>query len=319
MDKGELVVSEGGALKPAISSVTPEGLLTPGELALHHAINSGGSGRGMSFWSGAARCGRRAVLSERKYAGYREVQSTLPLLKNHFLVGSLYHAMQEGWRLEEPAYQFDPEVSYVNVNVQEAARLFRGYMGNWSRECWGTTLAVERQLPDAELIRADIHSTFGVEVTGKIDMVCDLGAAHIAEARQRIPDITPGRYIVDFKTAEQPSPGSPIAYTLGLQAMWYPLLWNWSHPESPVNGMIFDVVYKRSRRTPRPHTAEDFAAYYVPTLPGSANLTIAGLRGMIMQGKYAVDNFLPNRGECVSWRGEMCQFFKNVCTTEVRQ
>ena len=319
MDSGELIPDAEGKLRPAISSVTPEALLTPGELALHHAVNSGGSGRGMSFWSGAARCGRRAVLSERKYAGFRDVRSTLPILKNHFLVGSLFHAMQEGWRQEEPAYSYDSAVSYQNVNVIEAARLFTGYMANWSREMWGRTLAVECQLPNTADTASDIFTTFGVEVTGKVDMVCELGEEHLAQARRRLPDIKPGRYIVDFKTSEQPTPGSAIAYTLGLQAMWYPLLWNWAHPDRPVEGMIFDVIYKRSRRAPRPYTVDDFAAYFAPTLPGSTNLTVNALRGMIMQGKYAVDNFLPNRGECVSWRGETCQYFKNVCNTEMSQ
>lgn len=310
-----LVTNAEGAFRPAATMVTPEGLLSENELALHRCVNSGGSGRGMSFWSGASRCARKVLLAERKYKTYRDVESTLPMQKNHFLVGSLYHAMQEGWRKEDPPYCYSEDESYVNVNVQEAARLFRGYMANWPRELWGKCIGAEVQLPADERCKREIFNHFGCEVTGKVDMVTELQPKHLDAARQRLPEITPGRYIVDFKTADMP--GSGIAYQLGLQAMWYPLLWNLQHPETPVSGIIFDCIYKRSRRAPRPFTPDDFGAYFAPFYPDSNKLTVNGLRGMVEQGKRNVEGNTPNRGECVSWRGEICQFFKSSCTTEV--
>lgn len=311
IDPNELIPNEKGALKPAGSQVTPEPLLSLNELALHHAVNSGGSGQGMSYWANAAKCGRRALLSEQKYSGYRDVQSTLPILKNHFIVGSVYHAMQEGWRREFPDYGHSDMINYVNVNVQEAARLFKGYRQLWQRDLWGDALAIEQQLPATEEAKDTVKRLFGADVTAKVDMVVELKEKNLENARKRLPDLMPGRYIVDFKTAEQPSVGSELAYKMGLQALWYPLVWNLQNPHLTVSGTIFDVIYKRSRRAPRPFTSDDFAAYFAPL--HDAEKSTKDLRGMVAQGRFTTREFLGNRAECVSWRGEVCPFFAKEC------
>lgn len=304
-----------GALEPLTTS--PRGLLSDEEFEIHKGINSGGSGRGGSFWAGASRCGRRALLSERKYAHFRDIESTLPLLKNHFLVGSIYHLLHENWRMEFPklsAMDATPD-KYSNVNVQEGARLFQGYASNWSREMWGETLAVERQLPESADVASDIMCTFGAELTGKVDMVVELRHEHLDEARRRLPEIAPGFYIVDFKTAEMP--GNGLGYQMGLQSLVYPYLWNQQFPSRPVSGTIFDVIYKRSRRKPAPFTSGDFGAYFAPYKIENQAHVAASLKGMIQQGKYTTENFIPNRSECCSWRGEICQYFNKECDAEV--
>ena len=61
---------------------------------------------------------------------------------------------------------------------------------------------------------------------------------------------------------------------------------------------------KRSRRKDRGVHEDDFQAFYVPCGLES----IESLRGMILQGHRNVVEDIPNRSECVSWRGEVCTF-----------
>lgn len=305
-----LIPNEDGVLVPEDPQDTAP--LSEGEKALSLAVNSGGSGLGMSYYSQASRCGRRARLSQERYQSFRDSNSPLPATKNHFIVGSVYHKLHELARIRsvDPTVEtptLDANEAYSNPNVAEGMRLYRGWLRHWGLDYWGRCLGVEVHLEDDETFDYTVTDGVGyasstVTVTGALDMVVDMDEAACERAKKRGLELTPGRRIIDWKSADGPSDGSQ--YAGGMQALWYCHLWNKEHPDLPVDGIIFDVVMKRSRRKDRGVHEDDFQAFYVPCGLES----IETLRGMIMQGYRNVLEDIPNRSECVSWRGEVCTF-----------
>lgn len=276
--------------------------LSESEKALSLAVNSGGSGLGMSYYSQASRCGRRARLSQERYQSFRDKGAALPATKNHFIVGSVYHKLHELAR-SPGEVTLDANESYSNPNVAEGLRLYKGWLRQWGLDFWGTCLGVEVHLTDTETFAHETESTLEpITVTGALDMVVEMDEAACERAKKRGLELTPGRRIVDWKSADGPSDGSQ--YSGGMQALWYCYLYNKHHPDAPVDGIIFDVVMKRSRRKDRGVHVDDFQAFYVPYGLESVDT----LRGMVLQGHRNVAEDVPNRSECVSWRGEVCTF-----------
>lgn len=291
-DAGRYVPSDGsdtgnaGTAGNACTSAT--------EQTLSLAANGGGSGTGMSYYSVAARCGRRARLDTERRAMYTAGDAPLPVTKNHFVVGSVYHRLQELARKGNDMPLIDLNERWQNPNVAEGVRLFKGWLRTWGRDFWGKCLGVEVQLTDTE--------TFGVPVTAALDMVVEMDEEACVRARRRGLELQPGRYIVDWKSADGPSNGT--SYAEGLQALWYCGVYNKFHPDAPVQGIIFDVVMKRSRRKDRSVLIDDFQAFFVPC----GLEPIEALRGLVEQGHRNVLEDRPNRAECTSWQGDVCPY-----------
>lgn len=307
-DGQTLVPNEDGVLTP--QGAPDVGPVSDNERELSLAANSGGSGEGMSHYSQASRCGRRARLSAERYARFAAEGAALPASKNHFIIGSVYHKLQELARREDkPMLNYNEQ--FKNPNVAEGVRLYRGWLSTWGLGFWGDCLGVEVQLADDETFVAPIIRNVDeenggrVNVTGQLDMVVEMDEAACERASRRGVTLTPGRRIVDWKTADSPSDGT--SYRDGLQAIWYCHLWNKHHPDTPVDGIIFDVVCKRSRRKDRSVLLDDFQAFYVP----AGVETVDVLRGLVLQGHRNIIEDIPNRSECCSWRGEICPFRLN--------
>ena len=327
MNGNILLPNEDGVLVPVTAAEELDATLSETEKALSLAVNSGGSGLGMSYYSGAAKCGRRARLSQERYQSFRDSNAPLPPTKNHFIVGSVFHKLHELARINEvdpfaTPPTLDADEQYKNPNVAEGMRLYRGWLRTWGLGFWGKCIGVEVHLEDKSTFFAPpptalpplpdetledyerrCEETYGpIPVTGALDMVVEMDEAACERAKKRGLELTPGRRIVDWKTADGPSDGSQ--YAGGMQALWYCYLWNKHHPDAPVDGIIFDVTMKRSRRKDRSVLIDDFQAFYVPYGMESVDT----LRGMVTQGHRNVVEDIPNRAECVSWRGEVCPF-----------
>lgn len=308
-----LVPNEDGVLVP--SEAEAIGPISENERVLSLAANSGGSGEGMSHYSQASRCGRRARLSSARYASFAENKRSLPATKNHFIIGSVYHKLHELARNPSDVV-LDYNEQFKNPNVAEGVRLYKGWLRTWGLDFWGKCLGVEVNLADDTTFKSekDPNLPFGegmgapgesINVTGQLDMVVEMDEAACMRAKRRGLDLTPGRRIIDWKTSDSPSDGTN--YREGMQAIWYVHLWNLHNPERPVDGIIFDVVNKRSRRKDRSVLLDDFQAYYVPC--GLESVEV--LRGMILQGHRNVVEDIPNRSECITWMGDVCPFRLN--------
>lgn len=270
------------------------------------AANGGGSGKGGSYWTDAATCGMRAILGQEQSDLVKLGKLPPPDTKNHFVVGSVYHALHEFWRAN-PEILLDYTESFTNPNVAEGMRLFAGWREHWPMDFWGRTVAVEQVLPGPRS-EAAVRALFHGEVfNGKPDLVVEVTAADLPRIAERVQLPGPGYYILDWKTADTFSGGDQ--YRDGIQAVTYPHLWNMEHPEMPVRGIIFDIIEKHSRRkTKQAIVPSDFHAVYVP-IQGD----LSDVKGLVLMGTFAVENRLKNRAACSSYKDGLCRFFKKGC------
>lgn len=274
------------------------------------ACYTGGSGAGASFYAQAASCGRKARLSRARSLRAQAERWPLPPDPNPMAVGSIYHFLHEAWQKDDPRLE-GIYLHHQNVNVAEAVHLFKGYARLHPKNLWGRVLHVEYHLPKSEAAQAQVHALYGQQVTAALDMVVEISEAHLPKIFERRPELrhelVPGRYIIDHKTASQP--GSDRPFRDGNQALWYPTAYNIEHPDAPVHGIIFDVIYKHGRRKQRIVKPDDFGAI----LCFSAATRPETMAGMVKQGALNVLQDIPNRAHCVDWLGKACPFMGNGC------
>jgi hypothetical protein len=278
--------------------------------ACRAACYTGGSGLGVSHYAQASVCGRKARLSRERALRAQAEAWPLPQSVHPLSVGSIYHWLHQAWYTSDPRLEgmYQP---HDNPNVAEAVHLFLGYARFHPRDFWGRRLAVEYSLPNTDATRERVLDMFGHPVTAALDLVVEIDEAQLAEIYKRRPllrgQLVAGRYIIDHKTASQP--GSEVPYREGNQALWYPSVYNLEHPDAPVMGIIFDVMYKYGRRKARQVLPTDFHA----VLCYSSLARPETLCGMVKQGALNVLQDTPNRAHCHDFRGFACPFFGDGC------
>ncbi len=264
----------------------------------------GSSGRGVSYWSKASKCGRLAIL-DAQHAEERQATEDLDALS----VGVYYHALQEvGMRGQAAGEVWDQTDSQVeDKNWQEALRLYRAYQRDWGTPLgrWGASLiGTEVKIPATPRGEAEALRLFGDVTTGRCDaviLVNDVDAVY-AETGILLPG--PGTYILDHKTAKSRQQNHEWEYRFGLQSVLYLHLYNLENPHDPARGMIFDIIYKHADITkgPQLNKAGDVKR------DSSYNAIVASpdpdaekvIQAMVAAGKYNVDNNVAIPSHCFS-------------------
>jgi hypothetical protein len=254
---------------------------------LEHQIHSllqtgGGSGRGGSFWTMAATCGRRA----NNYLRNGNTMDTRP--PSWAVIGTAYHLLQEHIMKGVPM-NLDYVEAINDRDLQTAFLLHRAWREYYGIGYWGTTLSTEQVYPKTEEGTARVLEFFsGQTYQIKPDAVVDMTMEDVARVRDRVHLPGPGRYIIDFKTAADAN--DVAKYVTGLQTLAYPFIYNLDNPEAPVKGIIFDIVQKpvwnaKDKSRKRDH----FNCVYV-----DAELTfVEPLKGLVAQGAANLE-----RGMC---------------------
>ncbi len=265
---------------------------------LHESLTGGGSEAGMSYWSTAAACGKRALLDKRKALSGDRLK--------HYDVGSVYHKLHELWRLgDHVELEIDKlPAELTTPEMVEAIRLFNGWRVFWPKDYWGRTLAVEQEVAVTLL---------NEKVTARPDLVVDITEEDLPRIKSRVELPGPGRYIIDFKTAA--GENDPLVYSESLQAVWYCNAWKEATGEQ-CEGIIFDIIYKHPRRKDRSITEESFGAVFA----SAYGRHVADIQGLVEQGRDNVMRAkaynLGNRAECVRWspyKAITCPYFGGVC------
>lgn len=269
--------------------------------------HSGGSGLGMSMISLGAECGKRALIA------MEQAKSDQHDAPAYFGIGSMYHKMHELWA---EGYDLNLNGTSGNDKLAEAYRLFDGWRKHWPRDLYGKPLANELQIPGDDMTAAKIKAKLGAIVTARPDRVVYINESQVADLAHSRGLVLPcaGEYIIDFKTASQK--GEDLAYTEGLQALWYPLAYE-IQTMHKVEGVIFDIIYKFPRRSSREVTRENFHAVFAPH-PGLQGWD--ELQGLVQQ---CADNMaraqefnVGNRASCVKWgmyKPDVCPFRSGLC------
>lgn len=268
--------------------------------------NSGGSGRGMTFWHQAALCGRKAVLSDAYADDIAAGRVQEPTTPKHFLLGGVFHKMMELWVAPPPGgFVLDQDEITSDPNIREAVRLFEGYREFWDKDYWGRLVEAEVKIPSKEELVDQIEAEFGVPVYGKPDEVRYLDDATVERVLDTRGLILPGAgfYLIDHKTAD--SPKADTYYSDGYQAILYPYLYELEHPEQKIRGTIYNVVYKFSKRKDKTITIENFHAVFAPYVPEK----IHEIKGVLKMAKFNFQHNIPNRQACRDfWSQEECFF-----------
>lgn len=213
------------------------------------SMESSSSGRGISYWTLAATCGRKANLAARHQETFKaEMMASEDGKLNPLLVGIYYHALQQFYhdgRLPEGTV-YDYSAELYNDEFIEAKRLFDFYRQNFNPWFWGQVLATELKVPQTPEGAEMMKAYFSDDTTGRLDMLVHMSEndmSHIG-ALFNIHLPGPGLYIIDHKTGGQKRTMDYWDFTHGAQAILYPFIWNKENPTRQVKGMIFVKIVR---------------------------------------------------------------------------
>ena len=274
----------------------------------YQSQKGGSSGRGNSFYSSAASCGRRARLEEEDRQVVREFQPAKE--PTPFGTGTAYHFFHQlaGTKQLADGLVVDMTDTSVDADFLEGLRLFRGWQSLWGsiEQKYGEVLAVELPVefhdPDQEEDEEDEDGGF----TGRLDCLVDIQDTQGVQQRTGL-HVEPGIYIVDWKSAKGESSADNYKFTQGTQARGYLMM-------KEAKGVIFDVLYKHKSFIHQPRIAatgkvtqgKSYAHYFQPPQHDDKHVIDA----LIQIGKHNYDNNLANPAECL--RGfEPCKYFLN--------
>lgn len=224
--------------------------------------NTGGSGRGVSYWVIPAMCGRK----RRLMSDHPDIDSIGD--RTALNLGTYYHFLKEIWLKgempEDVVIDADP---VQDLEWGEALRLFNWHRSYFPRNYWGSIVAVELKLPASEEHAKRIAAEFGhEEVTGACDLVVLMSEEDVAriELDREVKLNGPGIYIVDHKTSgtRRSDMDARSNYTASMQCLTYMYLLNLAFSQ-PVRGMIFDVLvkHKQLRRYDEPRAGSSVQTF----------------------------------------------------------
>jgi hypothetical protein len=225
---------------------------------LNKLPDTGGSGKGVSYYRSGSLCPKRVLLDEQlraeqgtqTYGG--KFAADVGTITHELL--RLYHTGINDVVIELGDYNLSDEVA-------EAERLFRGYTKHFSANVWGQVLGAEVQCPANDAEKAKLASFFYQELTARFDMVVRMSQEDVECWHQAgfIDLPGPGVYIVDHKTMARKESNLQLDYQTSDQFLAYPAMWDLLHPEEPCLGMIANCLVRHKNIT-----ADSFAQYFVP-------------------------------------------------------
>ncbi len=271
----------------------------------------GSSGKGMSYWRSAARCGRMAILDAKDRARRAESRPEPQDMDgeiNKAERGVAYHALMEHdlrGTLENVAW--DAREEAFNPSFKDALRLYRAYKRDWGSvlQKWGATHGEPEVLvPSTEVGREAARSFMGDDDTGRLDAWIYIPDSALAGVAERTGLNLPGEgvYLLDHKTGQQLSARDVFEYSMGEQSINYLYLYNLEHPEAPARGMIFDKIIAHAEismedkfaATGRKVKSKSYHHYLAEAMPGDEEI----VQNLIQIGKHNVDNNIANPAQC---------------------
>lgn len=217
-----------------------------------HSIATEGSGSaGWSYWSSWIVCGMQAWLdaqlrSEGVYLG-----------DDSLLLGSLYHAFHEiAAKTRNGTYDtalvefaMDGASTELEHLRSVAEQLYRAHRVLYP-------LGKDGKIEEAEQIhKVPSNAPWlpeGMDLAIKPDLVLRVGVEHSMWIRQhRDLNVPPGRYIKDYKTSGGwKSPENHEGYYGDVRFQLYIAAWNAIFPKKPVDGVLVDIAYKPTKKSP---------------------------------------------------------------------
>lgn len=271
---------------------------------------TGGSGRGVSYWTVPAMCGRkRRLMTE---------QPDIDTIGDHTALdtGIYYHALKEWFYLgkipDGTAIDLDP---VQDMEWGEALRLFNWHREQFDRAYWGEIVAVELKMPINEAHKEKVVDWIGHdESTGACDLVVKMSAEDVSRIQEdRAIELNgPGIYIVDHKTAatRKSDTDARANYTSSMQCLKYMHMLSLAFNE-PIRGMVFDVLVKHKslRRVADGRNGSSVQTFLAIPRPEDAAI----VKAAIAYGMHQREHNLANPFACYD-HGRECVFLsKGIC------
>lgn len=271
---------------------------------------TGGSGRGVSYWSVPALCGRkRTLMTERPEVDPIGDHTALD-------TGIYYHFLKEAWLTgkvpDGVAIDADP---IQDLEWGEALRLFDWHREQFPRDYWGAIVAVELKMPINEAHTAKVVEWIGHdESTGACDLVVKMSAADVARIQtdRGIELNGPGIYIVDHKTAaaRKSDTDARANYTSSMQCLKYMHMLGLAFNE-PIRGMVFDVLIKHKHLRRHADGRNGSSVQTFLAVPRHEDAAI--VKAAIAYGMHQREHNLANPFACYD-HGRECVFLsKGLC------
>lgn len=273
-------------------------------------VRTGGSGRGVSYWSVPAMCGRKRYLMT-EYADVDTIGDHTALN-----TGIYYHSLKEwfynGRIPDGTVLDMDP---VQDAEWGEAVRLFNWHVSEYPRDYWGQIVAAELRMPINEEHAQKVVDWIGHdEATGACDLVVKMSEADVERinADRDIELPGPGIYIIDHKTsgARKSEADAKANYTSSMQCLKYMHMLSLAFSE-PIRGMLFDVLVKHKtlRRVPDGRNGASVQTFLAAPRLEDARI----VRAAIAYGKHQREHNLANPFACYD-HGRECVFLsRGMC------
>ena len=263
-------------------------------------IKIGGSGTGISYYSTASRCSRRARL-DKEYGSPSSEDSRTGTV-GHALLDLFYTNKLTAALLDDPNLHIQVPEEFQE-EVPEAIRLTKAYLKKFpERDFWGEVLGTEVGFPEGgqeDLIKA----FFMVPLTARLDLVTRVDAAQSARIKERTGlDVPLGVIIVDHKFRTRRDSYVQDTYDLSAQFAAYPPLWDIHHPDEPCQGMVANSVIGNKEPA--------FQHCYVRP-PDAVKLT--GLRNWLIGAEALAGTDFPNWTSCKDFNRTCAHYSAGRC------
>lgn len=220
-------------------------------------LNQGGSGFGISLWKQVLSCPLQAHYDSEVIDGAREGPQSAET--DDTLIGTLFHKFQELYHKKSTARGFDTTTvtfrqmaprpwNKPDVVRATAEDLFRAYRVIYPPDYFGKVVAREKHYK-MPLKKRPWWAPKSMPLTCQIDMEVKLGKE---SASKIVADhglvVTPGGYLIDWKTAGSDWPNLGWQHVLELQFPFYMMMHKHMNPTKKISGLIVVAAFKRTKK-----------------------------------------------------------------------
>ncbi len=285
------------------------------------SVQSKSSGTGASFYSSAAQCGMKSQLDSRfpwEEDNEYETGQTTPTGRrkaNGKRAGVFFHALQQFWRTGALDTGLIVDAEHNDYDFELAVRSFRNYRTYYldNANNRGTVIDAEVKYPRTPEQVATVAAFFGgAPFTMRYDLLTGVTQAQAASIGT-IDGVylKPGKWLVDYKLLSGMDANRINEYLTGFQALVYPVVYNLCNPDSPVEGIMYDITARVAKAEPKhfflgtsPYTPDVVEIVRDGVMKAARAHADGYAQSMNCHGKYGPCrwmNVCPRRGAFVDW------------------
>lgn len=279
---------------------------------------SGGSGRGISYYTQGLQCARKVVLDNKAKAERAAREAEGQSLREYgkggsaaSRIGTLYHALCEQWHGKGITFEKAiPCNDLYDLEFHEAERLFKYYKKQWHNDptYFGTAEAVELKFPRNEADEKLLAEAFQFEepLTALLDMVIRIDNIGRARLFKEHGLVLPGAglYVWDHKSSKAKK--NTLEWDMSMQFTGYPLMYATCMDEEPLGMIAASMV--RHKKLVQTEKTKSFTLHLVPWETAVKNH--AAFSTMLNLSHGLIEANFPNATSCFNW-GRACYHYEN--------